>query len=128
MSLPGGRASAVGRPAGIRGQFSERGRAAVAGYRQNGGVGSQDSGALWRGASVVLVWLAAVAAGVTAGILVPRGEAVGWLAVALAGCTVLALVLQLVVGRTEGYIARTAASVTGALVVLAVASGILALV
>jgi len=89
-------------------------------------VDSQDSGALWRGTSVVVVWLAAVAAGTLVGIVSPRADAFGWLAVALAGCTLLALALQLVVGRTAGYIARATASVTGALVVLAATSSILA--
>lgn len=75
---------------------------------------------------MVLVWLAAVAAAIAIAVGAPRADAFGWFAVAAAGCTVLALVLQLIVGRTDGYIARATASVAGALVVFVVATGVLA--
>jgi hypothetical protein len=50
------------------------------------------------------------------------------LGLTLAGCTVATLCIQIATRRKEGYVDRMTASIVGAVVVLAAASGVFALV
>jgi hypothetical protein len=81
-----------------------------------------------RWASIVVVWALAVLAAVLVGAFSPGTEAAAWLGISFAGCTIIALVVQLATRQKDGYIDRLAMSVTGALVVLAVATVVLGLV
>lgn len=71
---------------------------------------------------VVVVWGAALIAAVGIGIFVPMQWRVQWLIVAFGGAVLLSFALQLWYGQTKGFIFRTAASVTGALLLLGVVS------
>lgn len=81
----------------------------------------------WRSRSVPPVWIAAaVGAGLVA--VFGRDEYLTWIAIVLAITVLLAFGIQLALQRKEGLVARLAASVAGSLVILAVATGALALV
>lgn len=96
--------------------------------RHNGGVEQADNlNPAMRWGSIVTVWVLAVLAAIAVGIFGDAATFTAWLGLALAGCTVAALCLQLATQSKRGFIDRLGASVSGALVILAVASGILAL-
>jgi len=71
---------------------------------------------------VVIVWGAALIAAICIGIFVPMQWRVQWLIVGFGGAVLLSFALQLWYGQTKGFIFRTAASVTGALLLLGVVS------
>lgn len=71
---------------------------------------------------VVAVWAVALVAAVAIGIFVSEEWRVQWLLVGFGGAILLSFALQLWYGQTAGFIFRTAASVLGALLVLAVVS------
>ncbi len=71
---------------------------------------------------VVIVWGAALLAAIAIGIFVPPEWRVQWLIVGFGGAVLLSFALQLWYGQTKGFILRTAASVTGALLLLGVVS------
>ncbi|MGZ0713058.1 hypothetical protein ACWPKO_32450 (plasmid) [Coraliomargarita sp. W4R53] len=73
-------------------------------------------------ATIVAVWLVAAIVGVMIGVFVGPQWRAAWLGVSLGGCLLLAFVIQLANGRADGFIARVAASVLGALLVLGVIS------
>jgi hypothetical protein len=81
----------------------------------------------WELRSILPVWLAAVVGAVLVGIFAP-GAAFTWLPVVMAGSVLLTFVIQLALQRKEGLVSRVAASVVGAVVVLAVATGVLWLI
>lgn len=82
----------------------------------------------WQILSVLPVWVAsAVAAVIIAAVSAPD-KYVTWLAIALAGAVIVTFVIQLAIHRKEGFVLRVIASVGGSIIVLAVATGILALV
>ncbi|MEV8267013.1 hypothetical protein [Microbacterium sp. NPDC076911] len=72
--------------------------------------------------SIAVVWLAAAVAGVVIGIFVGADWRAAWLAVALGGCLMLSFVVQLMIGRADGFILRVAGSMVGSLLVLGVIS------
>jgi len=78
----------------------------------------------WDLRSIVPVWLAAVVGAVMVGVFAPDA-AFTWLPVVMAGTILLTFVIQLALQRKEGLVSRVAASAGGAVVVLAVATGIL---
>jgi hypothetical protein len=82
----------------------------------------------WQIWSVVPVWLAAAAAAVIIGLTSAPEAHVTWLGVALAGAVIVTFFIQLAIQRKEGFVVRAMASVTGAIVVLAIASGVFALI
>jgi CDP-diglyceride synthetase len=71
---------------------------------------------------VVAVWIAAAVAGVAIGVFVPETWRAPWLTVALGASLVLSFAVQLWYGRSQEFILRVAASVLGALLVMAVIS------
>ncbi|GAB3616357.1 hypothetical protein GCM10027416_09140 [Okibacterium endophyticum] len=77
--------------------------------------------------TVVTVWAVAIVGGVLAGIVASPDALFSWLAIVLAACVVLTFVLQLATHEKNGFILRVAASVTGAVVLIALISGVLAL-
>lgn len=78
----------------------------------------------WELRSILPVWLGAVAGAVLVGVFAANA-AFTWLPVVMAGAVLLTFVIQLALQRKEGLVSRVAASVGGAVVVLAVATGIL---
>ncbi|QIG39989.1 hypothetical protein G5T42_11255 [Microbacterium sp. 4R-513] len=71
---------------------------------------------------VVSVWVAAAVIGLAVGLFVPAEWRAAWLVVGMGGCLILAFVVQLAYGRSQGYIQRVAISVLGALLVMGVIS------
>lgn len=71
---------------------------------------------------VVIVWSAALVAAIAIGIFVPMDWRLQWLIVGFGGAVLLSFALQLWYGQTKGFIFRTAASVTGALLLLGTVS------
>jgi hypothetical protein len=65
---------------------------------------------------------------VLTGLLVAPENRLVWTSLSLAGCTILTLGAQLSTGQKEGYVSRVTQSLVGAVVVLAVATGIFALI
>lgn len=76
--------------------------------------------------SVVLVWLLAVIGALTVTVFAPEAY-LTWLPVVLAGSILATFALQLALQQKEGYVARATASISGAIVVLAIATALLAL-
>lgn len=71
---------------------------------------------------VVVVWVVALIAAVAIAVFVPDEWRVAWLLVGFGASILLAFAVQLWYGQTKGFIFRTAASVTGALLLLGVVS------
>jgi hypothetical protein len=82
----------------------------------------------WQIASVVPVWVAAIAAAIVVGLVSPADERTTWLAIALAGAVIATFAIQLAIQRKDGFVVRAIASISGAIIVLALATGIFALV
>jgi hypothetical protein len=74
-----------------------------------------------------VVWLGSIVAAVVIGVVAAPDKSTAWLGIALGACTVLSLVIQLAIAEKRGFVARFSASVVGALVVLALTTGVLAL-
>jgi hypothetical protein len=75
-----------------------------------------------------MIWLVAVVSMVLTGVLVAPENRLVWTSLALAGCTILTLATQLSTGQKEGYVARVTQSLVGTVIVLAVATGIFAVI
>ncbi len=76
--------------------------------------------------SVVPVWLVAVLGAVAVAVLAEPENYLVFLPVVLGVTTLLTFGIQLGIRRTEGYVNRVTASSTGAVVILALATVILA--
>jgi hypothetical protein len=85
----------------------------------------------WQLRSVVPVWLIALAGAIVVGVLTPTdrgtGTALTWLPIVLAGCVLITFAIQLALQRKDGLVTRLMASLGGALIILAVATAVLAL-
>jgi hypothetical protein len=81
----------------------------------------------WQIASVVPVWIAATAAALLIGLVSVSGERITWLAITLAGGIMISFAIQIAIQRKDGFVVRATASITGVIVVLAVATGVFAL-
>ena len=79
-------------------------------------------------ASIVPIWLVALVGAVLVGLLAAPTHIYGWLSIVLAVSIILTFVIQLALSTKEGLVMRTAASIGGAAILLAVATGILVLV
>lgn len=82
----------------------------------------------WQWRSIATVWVVAAVFAVLIGIFSSAGQRFAWISLALAGSAIVTLVVQLGTGQVEGYVGRVTASIVGAAIVLAVATGILSLV
>ncbi|MEQ1735989.1 MAG: hypothetical protein ABL886_06265 [Rhodoglobus sp.] len=82
----------------------------------------------WQLLSVLPVWVASLIAAVIIAVTSAPGQQVTWLAIALAAAVIVTFFIQLGIQRKEGFVLRAIASIGGAVVVLAAASGIFALV
>lgn len=76
--------------------------------------------------TILPVWLVTLAAAIAVGVL--AGSAyLTWLPVVLAGAAILTFAIQLMLQRKEETVTRMIFSIGGALVILLVATGVLAL-
>jgi len=91
----------------------------------------------WSLRSVIPVWVVALAGAIAVGVFAPHDSGIGsvdpggpltWLPIVLAGSVLVTMAIQLALQRKEGLVVRMMASLGGALVICAVASGILLLV
>lgn len=80
----------------------------------------------WSLRSVIPVWVVALAGAVVVGVFA-ASAALTWLPIVLAGSVLVTMAIQLALQRKEGLVTRMIASLGGALVICALASGILAL-
>ena len=78
----------------------------------------------WRLASILPIWVLALAGAVVVAI-VATADALIWIPVAMSACVVLALVIQIPVGRREGLVGRLSASIGGSFAILVLATLIL---
>lgn len=67
---------------------------------------------------IVGVWAAAAVIAVVIGFVAPAPWRAAWMAVGMAACLILAFVVQLVQGHSQGFLRRVAASTLGAFVVM----------
>jgi hypothetical protein len=75
--------------------------------------------------SIVVIWVLAALSLVAIGLFSTVGEYNAWLGLALGGCTVVSLCVQIATQEKNGFVNRLAASVVGALIVLAIGAAIL---
>lgn len=80
----------------------------------------------WSLRSVIPVWVVALAGAVVVAVFA-ASAALTWLPIVLAGSVLVTMAIQLALQRKEGLVTRMIASLGGALVICALASGILAL-
>ncbi len=81
----------------------------------------------WQISSVLPVWLLSLAGAIVIAITLPRDQYVTWVGIVLAGAVILTFLIQLGIKRTEGFVTRAIASIGVSVVILAAASGIVAL-
>ena len=80
------------------------------------------------GGTVSAVWAFALASAVLIAVFGHRTTDGEWLELAFGGSVVLALVLQIATQEKRGFVFRLASSVSGALIILALATGVIALI
>jgi len=81
----------------------------------------------WSLRSVIPVWVVALL-GVVAVAVFAASRSLTWIPIVLAASVLLTMAIQLALQRKEGLVTRMMASLGGALVICAVATGILVLV
>ncbi|PRY64075.1 hypothetical protein B0I08_1147 [Glaciihabitans tibetensis] len=78
-------------------------------------------------ASIAPVWIFAIAGSILVGILSPADEYFTWVSMVFAVATIAAFGIQLFVPVQEGLVMRLMASVGGTVIILALATAVLAL-
>jgi hypothetical protein len=78
--------------------------------------------------SIVPVWVVAIVGAILVGTISHPDGIYGWLSIVLVVSVLLTFIIQLALPTKEGLVMRTAASIGGAVILLAVATGILVLV
>ena len=81
----------------------------------------------WQISSVLPVWVLSLVGAVVIAITLPRDQYLTWVAIVLAGAVILTFLIQLGIKRTEGFVVRAMASIGVSVLILAIASGIVAL-
>lgn len=76
---------------------------------------------------IVTVWVLALIAGVAIVVFVPAALQAVWFALAMAGALILGFAVQLVYGRSTGFIRRVAASALGSLLILGIVTAAIGL-
>ncbi|TAL46237.1 MAG: hypothetical protein EPN91_00700 [Salinibacterium sp.] len=82
----------------------------------------------WQWWSVLPVWVIALSAAIGIGLAAPASKEGSWIPIAFAGTVTLTFFIQLAIQRKEGLVLRAMASIGGSVLILAAATGILALV
>lgn len=80
----------------------------------------------WAKVSPIPVWVGALIAVVLIAFLA-REQYLVWMPITMAAAVIVSFAIQLGIQRKEGYVTRVTLSVGGAFVILAIATGILAL-
>ena len=80
----------------------------------------------WQLFSVLPVWVASLAAAIVIALVAPD-QSITWIAITFAVAVIATFAIQLAIQRKEGFVVRAMASIGGSLIVLAVATGIHAL-
>lgn len=83
------------------------------------------TGMTWRPASIVPIWVAAVAAIAAIVFLVPREQYAMFLSLTLGVAVLLVFAAQLVLQQKDGLVARVTIAVTGCVLLLGGASAVL---
>ena len=78
--------------------------------------------------SIVPIWVVAIVGAVLVGTLSHTPASYGWLSIVLVVSVLLTFIVQLALPTKEGIVLRTATSIGGAAIVLAVATGVLVLI
>ncbi|TFD86143.1 MULTISPECIES: hypothetical protein [Cryobacterium] len=76
----------------------------------------------WHWKTIATVWVLAIAGAILTAILATDGSAISWIGLTLAVCTLVTLGLQIATRTKEGYVKRVTMSITGAIVILVVAT------
>lgn len=95
--------------------------------RQDGGVTSADRSRDLRVGTVVPVWVLTIIGAVVIGVANTGDGYLTWLPIALAAAVLLTFIIQLSTLTREGFVDRVMASLGGAVLILGVATGVLAL-
>jgi hypothetical protein len=77
--------------------------------------------------SIVPVWVVAIVGAVLVGVIITPADLYRWLSLVLAVTVLLTFIIQLALPTKEGLVLRMAASIGGAVILLAVATAVLAL-
>ncbi|GAA3597724.1 hypothetical protein GCM10022198_22380 [Klugiella xanthotipulae] len=95
-------------------------------HSSSGGEGSEVviDGSYWHLSRMVIVWVVAALASAAVSVWVSDGLRFEWLLFVLAGATLLTFGLQLGTAQKRGFIDRTALSVAGAFIVVALFSAL----
>jgi len=76
----------------------------------------------WQRASVISVWLVVATLAVLGGLVLPSGDRLGAIPLLFAGAIVTSFVIQLAIQQKEGFVNRVMASISGSILILAVAT------
>jgi hypothetical protein len=82
----------------------------------------------WQLSSVIPVWVLSIAGAVVIALVVPHNDHLTWIGITLAAAVIVTFAIQLALQRTEGFVLRAMASIGVSVLILAIASGVLALV
>ena len=77
---------------------------------------------------MIPIWALSLVAAVVIGLTTGPGEHLTWISVALAGAVIVTFAIQLALQVKEGFVVRAMVSIGGAIVILAIATGVFALV
>jgi len=78
--------------------------------------------------SVIPAWILVAIGAVLVGVLAPHSTAITWIPVVLFGGIMVTFVIQLALDQKVGLVNRVTISVGGSVVILAIATGIFALI
>jgi len=81
----------------------------------------------WQFFSVLPIWVLSLAGAIVFAVLLPRDEYFTWVGITLAAAVILTFMVQLGIRRKEGFVTRVMASVGVSVIILAGATGIVAL-
>ncbi len=81
----------------------------------------------WQLWSVLPVWVASLAAAIVIGVLAAPEKRLTWVAIAFAGAVIATFAIQLGIQKKEGFVLRAMASIGVAMLVLALTTGVFAL-
>ena len=81
----------------------------------------------WQISSVLPVWVLSLIGAVVIAVVLPRDQYLTWVAIVLAGAVILTFLIQLGIRRTQGFVVRAMASIGISALILAIASGFVAL-
>ena len=81
----------------------------------------------WHWKTIATVWLLAIVGAILTAVLANEASAISWIGLTLAVCTLVTLGLQIATRTKEGYVKRVTVSIAGALVILVVATFVVAI-